>query len=72
LPLSEIRYGAAEGTEPRSTLLPGESETIHFTADRTGQTPGSTASALVEFSISNSEYAFFVPENVPITLVTNP
>jgi len=72
LPLSEIRYGAAEGTEPRSTLLPGESETIHFTVDRTGQTPGSTASALVEFSISNSEYAFFVPENVPITLVTNP
>ncbi|MBL7649291.1 MAG: hypothetical protein JNK74_24195 [Candidatus Hydrogenedentes bacterium] len=72
LPLEDIRYGAAEGTEPRSTLLPGESETIHFTVDRTGQTPGSTASALVEFSISNSEYAFFVPENVPITLVTNP
>ena len=72
LPLSEVRYGAAEGTEPRSTLLPGESETVHFTVDRTGQTPGSTATALVEFSISNSEYAFFVPENVPITLVTNP
>ena len=72
LPEAAIRYGATRGTVPRSTLLPGESETVHFTVDRTGQTPGTSETAIVEFSISNSEYTFFVPERVPVTLVTNP
>lgn len=72
LPAGSIRYGAADSMTPHSLLLPGESETVHFTVDRTGQTPESTITAPVEFSITNSEYAFFVPEIVPITLVTNP
>lgn len=72
LPVSGITYGDGGATTSKTTLLPGEFETVHFTVDRTGLTPGSTSTALVEFSISNSEFAFFVPETVPITLITNP
>ncbi|MBX3177145.1 MAG: hypothetical protein KF886_07290 [Candidatus Hydrogenedentes bacterium] len=72
LPASQIRYGEAMGLVPRSTLLPGESETVHFVVDRSGQTPGTTETALVEFDLSSSEYTFFVPESIPITLITNP
>jgi len=72
LPASGVRYGAAMGTVPQSLLLPGESETVHFVVDRTGQVAGTAETALVEFNIENSEYAFFVPESVPITVVTNP
>lgn len=72
LPLSGIRYGADMGTVPRRTLLPGESEQIHFAVDRAGQVPGTTDTSIVLFDIDNSEYAFFAPEEVPLTLVTNP
>lgn len=72
LPEASIRYGEAMGLVPMSVLLPGTSETVHFTVDRTGLVPGTAETALVEFQFENSEYTFFVPESVPITVVTNP
>ena len=72
LPADQVRYGDAMSAVPQSVLLPGESETVHFVVDRTGQEPGTAQTAIIEFDISNDEYTFFVPESVPITLVTNP
>lgn len=72
LPAGAIRYGDAMDTVPQGLLLPGESETVHFVVDRSGQTPGTAETAIVEFDIRSNEFTFFVPESVPVTLVTNP
>lgn len=69
-----IRYGeSAESTTPiRPTLAPGEVEQVQFTVDRTGLTPGTTTGAEILFNITNSEYAFIVPEPVLVTLEIAP
>ncbi len=74
IPAASIRYGAGatSTTQIRTLLAPGETEAVQFSVDRTGLTPGTAITDSVVFNITNSEYAFIVPESVSVTMEIAP
>lgn len=74
IPAASIRYGvgATSTTQIRTVLAPGETEMVQFGVDRTGLTPGTAITDVVTFNMSNSEYAFIVPESVSVTMEIAP
>ncbi|MCF6287309.1 MAG: hypothetical protein L3K26_19315, partial [Candidatus Hydrogenedentes bacterium] len=74
IPAAGILYGenAESATQILTTLAPGETETLQFSVDRSGLTPGTTVTEAIDFNITNSEYAFILPESVFVTVEINP